>query len=79
MMKVNSRVFTPHGPGTILGFEQFDSDGMSMPIRTEGGVGSTRVVVELDNPQNWAGHAHCYPHYWSKELTPFNLEKSDHD
>lgn len=71
-MKVGTRVFTPHGPGTILGFEQFDSEGMSLPIRREGSVTGSRVVVELDNPHNWAGHAHCYPHYWPSELKSLN-------
>lgn len=62
------RVITPHGGGIVEGFEHFDGEGKSLPISALDMGG--RVVVRLDNPENWACHitGGSNPYYWPKEL-----------
>jgi len=67
-MRMNDRVKTPHGPGTVIGFECFTEEGKYAGTTRVPSNPSSRVVVELDQPENWAGHAHGYPHYWRSEL-----------
>lgn len=72
---VNDRVMTPHGPGTIVGFETFDPGTGRCQALTAYTVDS-RAAVKLDNPEAWAGSVPtpCYqtgrglPHYWHHEL-----------
>ena len=64
------RVLTPHGAGTVQGFESFDLDGKTRtPSTTDNGG---RVIVALDNPENWAGSkiTTTPPHYYRGEVTP---------
>ncbi len=50
---VNQRVQTPLGPGTILGFENFNSKGSSNPDMDTDPNNGFRVHVRLDEPKNW--------------------------
>lgn len=58
MLEVNDRVLAgKYGPGTVLGFECFDHQGKSMEPDTTDDPGSTsRVIVQLDNPEAWPCH-----------------------
>lgn len=64
------RVNTPHGPGTVTGFEAFDDKGRNVePSTTDNG---RRVIVQLDDPAAWPAHtaATTPPHYFRDEVTP---------
>lgn len=65
-MKLSSRVMTPYGPGTVIGFEAFTVEGMQAPMTDEPTSPTCRIVVKLDRPENWAGPG--YPHFWEKDL-----------
>lgn len=63
------RVNTPHGPGTVAGFEAFDDKGRNVePSTTDNG---RRVIVQLDDPSAWPAHtvATTPPHYFRDEVT----------
>ena len=47
----DQRVNTPRGKATIIGFEAFDTKGKSLAIQPVDCGG--RVVVRLDQPENW--------------------------
>lgn len=70
--KLNDRVPTPYGPGTIAAFESFDLDGMAINS-TEEPKQISRYGVRLDYPKNWAGYREgddltLLPYFWEKEL-----------
>ena len=67
--KVGERVTTPLGAGTVVSFEHFDDEGMSLePSNTDQG---RRVVVKLDDPTRWAAHAtHGNPYMFRSEIQP---------
>lgn len=73
MYTKGQRVHTPHGPGTVLGFERFGSDGHTAPMSETDVEGSScRVIVQLDEPGNWRGSAKGHPpHYFRCEINPF--------
>lgn len=72
--KLNDRVQTPYGPGTIAAFESFDHEGMAISS-TEEPQRFSRYGVRLDEPRNWAGYREnedlaYLPYFWVKELQP---------
>lgn len=50
-MHIGQRVQTPLSLGTILGFESFTPKGQQGP--TSEIDNGNRVIVQLDNPENW--------------------------
>ena len=62
--QLNQRVLAGHyGPGTIVGFECFGSDGKSLEPALESAPGSnSRVIVQLDNPEAWPCRTLAGPH-----------------
>ncbi len=64
------RVTTPHGAGTVSGFERFDRDGKSLPPAQVDKGG--RVIVTLDTPADWPGASPACPdpYYWRGEINP---------
>lgn len=64
MIFKGQRVMTkPFGPGTVVGFEHFSSDGKKSFIgeRTHE-LSSSRVVVQLDKPELWMLSSESHPH-----------------
>jgi len=51
MIKVNQRIRTQYGTGTIVGFECFDKDGNEVMGTVDNGEG--RILVELDPDHTW--------------------------
>lgn len=76
MLTKGQRVQTPLGAGTVLGFERFTLNGFSAPNSDTDIEGSTsRVVVQLDHPENWACHPLCpHPYMLRSELTELKEE-----
>lgn len=59
---VGQRVLTPYGEGTVLGFEAFGDDGMSIDhCQVDNGV--SRIVVQLDRPEDFAGGVYGNPFF----------------
>ena len=67
------KVQTVLGPGTVVGFETFDLKGFFCPLKEEDPGGNSRVVVALDNPENWLGHGKLptcpHPYFFRSDLT----------
>lgn len=63
MITKGSRVATLFGNGTVIGYEVRGRQGKSLPpSETPEGLYS-RVLVKLDNPENWIMHEPgIYPH-----------------
>lgn len=58
----NQRVMTRFGPGTILAFEVFDGKGWPVPPVDTDPENGYRVLVKLDQSDNWRGGSVAQPH-----------------
>ena len=69
--KVGDRVKAPHGTGTVIGFESFDSKGRGLPHSLVPGtyqndempVSEQRVILRLDPGNRWAFDQRDYACY----------------
>lgn len=76
-LQKGQRVQTPLGAGTVVGFERFTPGGFSAPLSDTDNEGSTsRVVVQLDRPENWLGTSpeHPDPYMYRSQLSELKEE-----
>lgn len=73
-LTVGSRVMTPLGAATVLGFETFNAKGFSAPLSNTDNGG--RVAVTLDEPDNWLfSKKGAIPYIFRSQLTELNETK----
>lgn len=64
MITKGQRVQTPLGVGTVLGFETFTANGMKAYLSDTDQENNSRVAIQLDRPENWAGYPQHNPPYF---------------
>lgn len=69
MIIKGSKVTTKFGTGTVLGFELFGPNGKSLPFSDTPQTEGSRIVVQLDHPENWImSEPGVHPYFPRKEV-----------